>query len=377
MHVQNFNPIDWAFAYDEHRVLQNAIYKTTALRNSYYGGILLEQDKEVWVVYDSEFKTTYEKASNGSINGLEEVSSEPHFMNQVPVIIYSINSDQESFITDNLILQQDLYNVVANSGVDDLMFNIEALLVISGYKEDAMFDRTQTAEDVLTENGVIINESGTTLPANTQQTTQQGVGNSVIEELKEYGLLMLDDEKATAQFLTKGNESEKIDFILQMIRNHVHMTAELVDVDLIVGTTGSTSGIALELKYTPQRNRANDFKRYLSIGLKNRIDAINMLLVKLNRPIFDGIKITYVLNIPRNENELWNSIEKQMLLLSDVDILSQFGSVENPTLAIQRKMKQDLERKEEQLDRNINIKFANNDEEEEPLEDLDEKDEDK
>lgn len=93
-----------------------------------------DQDEYYIEVYGNDFIRKY-KSSNAfaTLSLLEE---KPNIYNQVPITVFSLNTDEES-IFDKVMTLQDAYNKLLSSEVDDFESFCDAYLVLKGCQADA------------------------------------------------------------------------------------------------------------------------------------------------------------------------------------------------------------------------------------------------
>lgn len=328
--VNNYNPSEWILLRDPERVLQYAIHIGTYAPGTVIDGEIISKKTVVYTVYDNVNKYIYTKTDNN----IRLTSEEPHLFPEVPVVDYQVLADWDAAITDSLIQQQDAYNLLQSGNIDDVLYNVDAMLVLKGYQDGAMTE-TPTSED------------------------GQEVQKSVLEELAETQTLSLDDD-ASAEFISKGNVPEKIDFALSTVKKQIHLEGQVVDVEEITGATGSTSGIALKLRFAAMTNAASAFTSYFEKGLRKRIDLINITREILEKPQIENYKIVFTFNIPVNDLETIKEINNLLTVLDKETALSLLSFVDNPKEIIEKKeneseIVQDPIEEEEPEDLVINI----------------------
>ena len=80
-------------------------------------------------VYDKNSIHTFR--SNQNYASLASVDEVEHYFNQVPITVFSLNTEEES-IFDKVITLQDAYNTLLSSEVDDFQAFCDAYLVLKG-----------------------------------------------------------------------------------------------------------------------------------------------------------------------------------------------------------------------------------------------------
>lgn len=314
--IKSYSPENWVFLEDVDGKAMAAVYKAEVAANRYYNGEILENPVTLYTVYTARSITTYREQDTIGVDGktvsaIVEVSAFEHHYGRLPVVRFGVTKTFTSFITTALLTQQDVYNTIRSLNADDVEYNVSALLKLKGYDPTALFE-----ED---DDGV-----------------------RFIDKMRQHHILPLTVD-GEADFITKGNETDKVRHDLDVSRSDIHMMGKLADIDKIVGATGNTSGIALKLKLQPQIDQSSTFVKYFTVGLRERIDLINVMHSKLKRPQLTDYDVAMSLSIPINEIEIWQSIPNLDHLLAKEDQLKLIPSVSDPAAAAEAK------REEEQL----------------------------
>ena len=98
-------------------IYSNTLNKELLYVVRFYKENLIDKDSYVVEVYGPQSTTIYKSAPGFlSFNFVEE---RPHFFNQCPVTVFSLNEDEES-IFEQIITLQDVYNQMFSSGADDV-----------------------------------------------------------------------------------------------------------------------------------------------------------------------------------------------------------------------------------------------------------------
>ena len=299
--ITEYDPREWVIVYDEMDQVRAGIHRCAQAKGTVYEDALLADDLIVFTVYTSVHKTVYHqtKGDKGAAVLTEEVV-ETHHYGEVPVVVFQITSDRSSFISDALISQQDVFNKTRSAMADDIQYNVDALLVLSGYEPDALFEKDED-------------------------------GKTYYQKIRENRLLPLNKE-GEAKFLVRDVGHEVIIADLHEARDAIHMMGRIADIAMIVGATGQTSGIALKLKLKPQIEQAELFMKYLTRGLRRRLDLITTVWSTANQGAgkLEGIDISYTLNIPVNETELWEAVGSLEPFLTLESILKLIPSIDDP-----------------------------------------------
>lgn len=226
-------------------------------------------------VYDDKSITTYK--SNERYSDFTLISQEPHYYKQVPVIEYT--TDDNTSIFANIISLQDAYNALQSAEVDDFEAFCDAYLVITGMDADT--------DD--------------------------------IKDMKQNRILLLD-EGASAQYLTKAISDTQIENILKKINDNIHKISkspDFTDEKLL-----AQSGIAMRYKLVGFENQAANLVNHLTKGMQKRIELISTILnlTSDSGTIWRDVDIVFTRNLPEN-------------LLESAQIVSMLtGSVSSETL---------------------------------------------
>lgn len=283
--IKNFAPFNWRFQFDLDDNLLLAVYQieleSTVLYHIY-------DDERIMIVEGQKVGRT---VANHNI-----IEEKEHFLGMIPVVLYSIDDFFKSFITDNILGLSDSYNLTASILLDDTQYNFDSLLAITGYDPNSLLQKD--------EHGV-----------------------SLIQKLRANRILALDGEGAEAEFLSKGNEIAKYIETLSTIRKDIYQSASLPDIEEITGANGSTSGIALRLRFQPQAIMANKSKNYFNEGLRRRIDVINIIWNRLGLSQLEDYEIIWTYNLQHNLIELYTALDLKSVL-SKKDILSLIPGID-------------------------------------------------
>jgi SPP1 family phage portal protein len=135
-------------------------------------------------------------------------------------------------------------------------------------------------------------------------------------------------DDAEAEYLTKTTDTERVTSRLARCREAIHTMGGVPDIQQVTGATGSTSGIALKLKFMPMEQRAGAMFKQLEKSMRKRIDVLNSITQKANQTKIENYEITMHFNMPVNRIEEWANIgaltdivthRTQLEMLSDID----------------------------------------------------------
>ena len=312
--VQSYDPSEWVILKNDAGIILEAIYLQKVKANTIYNGTILKSDVSVYTVYDEFNITVYVK--RGSV--MQQISVSPHFAGQVPVVNYQVLNNDMSSITPSLMDLNDDYNIIANINTDDVRYNVQALLVLIGYAQDALTERRKNKDGTITE----INK---------------------LKEMRETKAISIDGEGADAKMIQNGgNLPAKVAFALKTIKDQLFIEGQVTDRDNIAGATGTASALLLRLKYQPMIAAAQAYTRYFERGLRKRIDLINVFNNKIGIANIENYKVNFTPAIPINDSEIIQNADKLLTLVDEETAISQLSFVDNPTAVIKKKNAQNI-----------------------------------
>jgi len=264
------DPLNWALLWDSSDRLQGAIYRVILEEGTVYEDSLLADPLEIMAFYDSSHIVEYRRSGGRGESREWQLASETrHNYGRVPVVVWQLNEEREPHVSDAIISQNDGYNLIDSAGQDDITESVDALLKIMG------------------------------VDANWFQLKK--------DEIKDHRVLPMPPD-ADAGYLNRSVNFEPVAATLARIREQIHIMGCVPDVQQIVGVTGGTSGIALQLKFLPMQNNAESMFNHLRKGFDERLDLINSVKGKLrDGGTVEDVAVTMQFNIPVNEIEQWQS----------------------------------------------------------------------
>lgn len=288
--ISQHDPRNWALIWDERGNLSGAIFRVVLAAGTTRDGALLTNDTELMVFYDDKTITTFERVGDSS-GWMPKGEPEAHEFGQVPVVVWTVNDQMKTIISNALIGQQDEYNKIHSAAGDDIKRAVDSLLKVKGFSADPK--ELAAAMDVIRDEKII-------------PLTEDG----------------------EADYITQTQDVDPTDSHLARTREVIHVMGPVPDFQQIAGATGITTGIALRLKFLPMLQQAASMRNHIEAGVRARVDLINTRLVpKQKRPIED-YRVVIQFELPANRVEEWKSIgalngivshKTQLELLSDVD----------------------------------------------------------
>lgn len=248
---------------------------------------------------------------NGENGFLTFLGEEPHYFNQCPANIFSLDEDERS-IFDCVLSLQDAYNEILSGEIDDYDAFCDAYLAITGCDADS--------EDIATmkENRVIV------LP-----------------------------ERASAQWLTKNATDTQVENILKRIHDSIYRIAKCPDFSSETFVGGVSSGIAIRYRLTGCETKAAAIESNMKKALQRRIELIaGVASLKLGEEVYRDIQITFTRNIPSDNTDTVNMVKALQGVVSEKTLLSMIPQVSD--------VEAELEALKEQKETNMEIyNFSN------------------
>lgn len=241
----------------------------------------------------------------GTMGGLEFKSEEPHYFNQCPANIFSLDGDERS-IFDCVLSLQDAYNEILSGEIDDYDAFCDAYLAITGCDADS--------KDIATmkENRVIV------LP-----------------------------EGASAEWLTKNATDTQVENILKRIHDSIYRIAKCPDFSSETFVGGVSSGIAIRYRLTGCETKAAAIESNMKKALQRRIELIaGVASLKLGEEVYRDIQITFTRNIPSDNTDTVNMVKALQGVVSEKTLLSmvpQVSDVEAELEALKEQKKSNME----------------------------------
>lgn len=283
-------PENWALLRDENGDITIAITRFVMDKWRVFRDELLTDDTQIQYAYDGQRRVGWRRTKRGELYGdWQQFDDITHFYGSVPVVEWTVNDERASILTDALIRQIDEYNDIDSLSGDDIRNVSDALLKIKGVS-----------------------------PAWVQQNA---------DNITRLRILPLADD-SDAEYLTKTTDTARITDRLSRCREAIHLMAGVPDIQQIVGATGGTSGIALQLKFMPMQQRAGAMFKHLEKALAARVDVLNTMLRKAGKSVITDYQITMQFVMPINRIEEWQNIgaldgivtrRTQLELLTDID----------------------------------------------------------
>lgn len=228
-------------------------------------------------VYSADSIKSYE--TDGGFSSCRLLGETKHYYKQVPVSVFSLNTEEES-IFDKVMTLQDAYNNLLSSEVDDFSAFVDAYLILKGITAD---------EDDLA-------------------------------DMKEKRILLLD-EGADASYLSKNISDTQIENMLSNINDTIHKIANSPDFN--DEKFMAQSGIALRYKLVGFENTSSAIVSRMTKALQKRIELITEIMNLTGESMWRDIEIHFTRNLPVNTLEIAQMVNQLRGLVSDATLLSQ------------------------------------------------------
>ena len=261
-----------------------------------------EDEKYIVEVYSE--KTVKKYRSNSSFNSFALLEEYPHFFEQCPITVFSLNPDETS-IFDQIINLQDSYNTLISASIDDVESFADAYLVLKGC----------TADD------------------------------DDLRRMKENRVLILDQD-CDASYLTKSISDTQVQNLLTSIDKQIRNIANSPDFNS--ETFAAPSGIAMRLKLVGFENVASSIEAQMKKALTRRIELISEILKLTDSEyIWRDVTIRFTRNLPADLQEIVNIVNQLRGVVSEKTLLSLLPFVTNPD--------KELEEVKKEKEENMNL----------------------
>lgn len=292
------NPIQWHIVWDSDGTLLGTIHRSTIAPGMFYQGEFLESELEIMVIFDDKQIKTFHKTKDKDGEWFEPDTAKHvnHQFGVPPVVVWQVNEDFKSHISDALKGQQDEYNESDSASGDGLKFDSDGILAIKGYA----IQQIQKVADLL----------------------------------RKWKIFAVPED-GDIKFVTKDTDFQRIESRLKRTRAHIFMELKVPDIEEIVGATGDTSGIALQLKFKPMADNAKTMIAFIRAGVRDRIDLINSVKGAIGNAIKD-VQVNISFDIPVNVIEQWKSVGLLDGIVSHIKQLELLDDVQDPDQEIKR-----------------------------------------
>ena len=232
--------------------------------------------------------------------GLTLINEYEHFFGQVPIVEYRNNDDMlgDFELVVSLI---DAYDKLESDSLNDFEYFCDAYLVLTGVVLDQ--------EDV--------------------------------KGMKANRIILMPDGAGKAEWLIKQGDDAQVESLKTRIDADIHKFSKcpaLTDEQF----SANASGVAMRYKLTGMENVAAIKERKFKRGIQRRIELISNILDIKNNDKFDwrAIEIVFTRNLPTNEDELANTINKLRGMVSNETLISLLPFVEDVQKELEKLQKE-------------------------------------
>ena len=287
-----------------------AVYDTTVENNllyliRYYVDYDIKKDQRFyWVdVIDADRIVTYH--SPELLDQLSKVSEEEHYFGAVPIAVFK-NNEEEVGDFEKVISLIDAYDKMESDSLNDFEYFTDAYLALYGFTADP--------ED--------------------------------IRAMKENRVLLMD-EGTSAEWLIKDTADSPTENVKSRLDNDIHKFSFCPNMS-DENFAANASGVAIKFKTMGTENLVSTKERKFKKGLQQRLELMSAVAGLLDNGFnWRDIKITFSRNLPANDADAADMINKLTGIVSDETLLSQLSFVDDIQQEVERVKKQKEEEKEQ------------------------------
>lgn len=233
------------------------------------------------------------KANDSGAN-MVLIESIPHYFGMVPIAIYK-NNDVEVGDFENVIPLIDAYDKLESDSLNDFEYFCDAYLALIGFTADA--------EDVAT--------------------------------MKENRVILLDKD-TDAKWLIKDEQDSTVENLKIRIDKDIHKFSKCPNLS-DENFAANASGVAIKYKLVGTENLISVKERKFKKGLQRRLELISLIQgVKLAGFDWRAIDITFTRNLPSNDTEIAEIVNKLSNVVSKETLLAQIPFIEDVQAELDR-----------------------------------------
>lgn len=270
------------------------------------------------LVYTAAEVIGYERISH---EAPREVSRQPHYFGEVPVIEYWNNARQSGDFEPVMSLI-NAYDLLQSDRMNDKQQFTDAILVLKGVGALGVDDTEETYED---DFGDLQTADSARKEATNPST-----------RLRQTRTMFLPSDGADAEFITKPDGESGSEVLRQSLKSDIHKLSLIPDLS-DENFAGNTSGVAMRFKLLGLEQLTKIKERWFREALYTRLRLLaHFLCVKGAPPIdADSIQISFTRSLPVNDLEIaqtlatYNGIVPPELLLAQVPFAEDY--LKNPT----------------------------------------------
>lgn len=247
--------------------------------------IITDKDIVYVEVIDKE-QTMYLKCGELG-NDMELIKVVPHYFGLVPIAIYK-NNDNEVGDFENVISLIDAYDKLESDSLNDFEYFCDAYLALIGFTADS--------EDVA--------------------------------EMKQNRVLLLDKD-TDAKWLIKDEQDSTVENMKTRIDRDIHKFSKCPNLS-DENFASNASGVAIKYKMVGTENLISVKERKFKKGLQRRLELISVVQgIKLTPFDWRAIDIIFTRNLPSNDTEIAEVVNKLSNIVSTETLLAQIPFVED------------------------------------------------
>ena len=232
--------------------------------------------------------------ANDTGANMELIESRPHYFGIVPIAIYK-NNEAEIGDFENVISLIDAYDKLESDSLNDFEYFCDAYLALIGF--------TAEAEDVA--------------------------------EMKQNRVILLDKD-TDAKWLIKDEQDSTVENLKIRIDKDIHKFSKCPNLS-DENFAANASGVAIKYKLVGTENLISVKERKFKKGLQRRLELISLIQgVKLAGFDWRAIDITFTRNLPSNDTEIAEVVNKLSNVVSKETLLAQIPFVEDVQAELDR-----------------------------------------
>lgn len=251
---------------------------------------------EVWdQINYSQYKLIENKEGEKGTKTLVLIEEKPHRFSRCPVRKLK-NNDSEKSTFDDIIKIIDGYNSLQSIALQEAIDFRNAYLVIKNA------DLSQEEAKKMKENGIII----------------------------------LPNEKASAEWLTKNPNSQFFKDLLTSLKEEIFVQSQQVDMNQ--NFQSNTSGVSIRLKLQELENQSAISESLFERVLKDRLEFFcEWMKIALNKE-FDArdISIAFTRNVPVDEVSIAAMVRDLQGIVPQEELLSWLPRISNPSASLKK-----------------------------------------
>jgi SPP1 family phage portal protein len=296
--INRYPANQWAFLWDTDANLSAAVRCVSMAANTVHEGEILASATDLLWIYTEEEYGQFIRSVDGGGEWKGEIKTND--LKLIPIVVWLADEEMHGIISDALLAMNDAYNEEFNLEGDDISNTVDCLLKLWGV-DSAWATANEAA-------------------------------------IRDKRMLSFDrkKEEQDAEYLRRELNIEPHIKHLKTTRENIHIMGSIPDVAEITGATGSTSGIALKLAFTPMQQAFEAYAPFEKENIYTRIDLLNARLKLLSQPTIDNAEVDIQFRIPTNRIEEWQNIEKLKGVVSHETQLSLLTDIEDPAEELQK-----------------------------------------